>query len=185
MPHVHINESGQYWFRWWLVVYSATSHYLNQCWVIVNWTLGNKLQWNFNQNKKLFFHENASVKIACKMGAILSRGRWVNEQWWNITFTLFQFYSRVQRGLLHLQYLIMLLIQWKCMVMLWPENTCSITGPLWVGSWGEPTGIWQIPSQMFSDVDFDGSLLLAWPSCWTKSAFASDLIQMTYMWLWH
>ena len=24
----------------------APSHYLNQCWNIVNWTLGNKLQWN-------------------------------------------------------------------------------------------------------------------------------------------
>ena len=26
------------------------SHHLNQCWVIVNWTLRNKLQWNCNQN---------------------------------------------------------------------------------------------------------------------------------------
>ena len=30
----------------------------NQCWVIVNWTLLNKLQWNFNQNTKLFIHKN-------------------------------------------------------------------------------------------------------------------------------
>ena len=30
------------------------SHYLNQCWIIVNWTLRNKLLWNFNQNTKLF-----------------------------------------------------------------------------------------------------------------------------------
>ena len=47
-------------------------------WDIVNWTLRNKLQWNFNQNTKLFIHENASEKIVCEMAAILSRGRWVN-----------------------------------------------------------------------------------------------------------
>ena len=29
--------------------YSALSHYLNQHWLIVNWTLKNKLQWNLNQ----------------------------------------------------------------------------------------------------------------------------------------
>ena len=29
--------------RSWLVAKSAPSHYLNQCWNIVNWTLGNKL----------------------------------------------------------------------------------------------------------------------------------------------
>ena len=29
-----------YWFRWWLVAWSAPSHYLNQCWNTVNWTLG-------------------------------------------------------------------------------------------------------------------------------------------------
>ena len=39
----------------WLV----PSHYLNQCCNIVNWTLGNKPQWNFNQNTTLFIHENA------------------------------------------------------------------------------------------------------------------------------
>ena len=49
-------------------------HYLNQCWVIVNCTLRNKFQWNFNQNTKLFIHEKASENIVCKMTAILSRG---------------------------------------------------------------------------------------------------------------
>ena len=33
-----------------------------------------KLQWNFNQNTKLFIHGNASENIVCKMAAILSRG---------------------------------------------------------------------------------------------------------------
>ena len=50
----------------------------NQCWAIINWTPRNKLQWNFNQNTKLFIHENACENIVCEMAAILSRGRWVS-----------------------------------------------------------------------------------------------------------
>ena len=38
--------------------------------------LRNKLQWNFNQNTKLFIHANASESNTCEMTAILSR--WVN-----------------------------------------------------------------------------------------------------------
>ena len=30
--------------------WSAPSHYLNQCWDIGYWTLGNNRQWNFNRN---------------------------------------------------------------------------------------------------------------------------------------
>ena len=40
-------------------------------------TLRNKLQWNFNQNIKLFIHENASEYIVCKKAAILSSEGWV------------------------------------------------------------------------------------------------------------
>ena len=61
-----------------IMAYSALSHYCNQCWVIVNYTSRNKLQWNFNQNTKLLIHENASESTVCEMAAILSRGRWVN-----------------------------------------------------------------------------------------------------------
>ena len=40
---------------------------------------GNKLQWNFVQNRKLFIHGNASEYIVCEMAAILSRaGGWAN-----------------------------------------------------------------------------------------------------------
>ena len=45
--------------------------------VFINWTRSNKLQWNFNQTTKFFFHENVSEYIVCEMAAILSRGRWV------------------------------------------------------------------------------------------------------------
>ena len=47
----------------------------------VNWTLRNKLQWNFNQNTRLSIHQNASENIVCEMEAILSKGRWVNSLW--------------------------------------------------------------------------------------------------------
>ena len=44
----------------------------------LNWTLMNILHWNFNQNTKLFLHNNAPENIICEMAAILSSGRWVN-----------------------------------------------------------------------------------------------------------
>ena len=33
------------------------THYLNQCWHFVNWTRGNKLQWNFYRNSNIFIKE--------------------------------------------------------------------------------------------------------------------------------
>ena len=60
--------------------YSTPSHYLHQCWVIVNWAIRNKLQWNFNQNTKISFHENTSETIVCEMTVILSSGDGVG--WW-------------------------------------------------------------------------------------------------------
>ena len=74
MPHICVSEQGQHWFRLWLVAYSAPSHYLNQCWIIVNWTLRNTLQWSFNQNTNIFIYGNASENIICKMADILSKG---------------------------------------------------------------------------------------------------------------
>ena len=46
VPHICVNELGRHWFRQWLVACLAPSHCLNQYCRIVNWTLGNKLQWN-------------------------------------------------------------------------------------------------------------------------------------------
>ena len=57
--------------------WSAPSHYLNQCWNIVNWTLRNKLQWNFNRNSK-HFHSRKCENIVCEMASILSRPQCVN-----------------------------------------------------------------------------------------------------------
>ena len=54
------------------------------CWVIVNWTLRNKLLQIFYENTKLFINENASENI-CEMANILSRGRWVNLKTWPVS----------------------------------------------------------------------------------------------------
>ena len=77
VQHICVSQSGQHCFRLWLVAYSAPSHCLNQCSIIVNWTPRNKIKWNINQNTKIFIHENASETIVCEMAAILSRGRCV------------------------------------------------------------------------------------------------------------
>ena len=76
LTHIYVNESGQHWFRQWLVACTAPSHYPNQSWFIVNWFFIDKLQWNFNQNTKPFIHENASENIVCENAAFLFRGRW-------------------------------------------------------------------------------------------------------------
>ena len=46
--------------------------------VIVNWTLRNKLQWNWNRNTKFFINEIAFENVVCEMAAILFRGSWIN-----------------------------------------------------------------------------------------------------------
>ena len=40
------------------------SHYLNQCWNIVNWTIVNKLQWNLNR-KFIYFHWRKCLWKCC------------------------------------------------------------------------------------------------------------------------
>ena len=55
----------------------SPGHYLNQCWNIVNWSLGNKLQWNLNWNLHIFIHENAFENVVRKLAAILFRPQWV------------------------------------------------------------------------------------------------------------
>ena len=71
--------TNHHWFRWWLVAWTAPSHYLNQYWNIVNWTLRNKLQWNFNRDSHIFIQENALVNVG-KMVAILSLPQCVKTQ---------------------------------------------------------------------------------------------------------
>ena len=58
----------------------VSSHYLNQCWNIVNWNLGRKLQWNFIRNSSIFIQENAFENVVWKMAAILSWPQCVMQQ---------------------------------------------------------------------------------------------------------
>ena len=51
----------------------SLSHYLKQCWAIVNWTLGYPLRENLNQNRTNFKHENEFENVDCNMAAILYR----------------------------------------------------------------------------------------------------------------
>ena len=63
-------KTNHHWFRQWLVAWPAPSHYLNQCWNIVNWTLINKLQWNLNWNSNISTQENEFENVVWKMTAI-------------------------------------------------------------------------------------------------------------------
>ena len=48
------------------------SHHLNQCWIVINWNLKNKLQWNSNRNLYIFIQENAFENDVWKMAVIFS-----------------------------------------------------------------------------------------------------------------
>ena len=56
----------------------SQSHNLNRWWNIVDWTLRNKLQWNFNRNSFIFIQENACRNVVWKIVAILFRSQRVN-----------------------------------------------------------------------------------------------------------
>ena len=53
---------------------------MNQRWNIVNWTLGENLQWNVNQNVDIFIQENAFEIVVSKLAGILSRLLCINGQ---------------------------------------------------------------------------------------------------------
>ena len=51
----------------------SQNHYLNQCWLIVNWIFKNKSRWNLNQDALIFIEENAFENVICHVAAILFR----------------------------------------------------------------------------------------------------------------
>ena len=80
--HIYVTSLEHHWFWWWLLAWPVPSHYLNQCWNIVNWTLGNNLQWNLNQNLFIFIQKNAFEYVIWKTAAILSLPQCVNNHQW-------------------------------------------------------------------------------------------------------
>ena len=81
MMHIYISELGHISFRWWLGAWQVPSHYLNQCWNVVNGIFGNKLQWKFNWNSYIFIKENAFENVVWKMVAISSQPQCVKWQY--------------------------------------------------------------------------------------------------------
>ena len=62
------------------MTWPAPSHYLNQCWNLINRTLRNKLQWNYNRTSWILLQENEFEKVVWKMAAIFSRPQCVNKR---------------------------------------------------------------------------------------------------------
>ena len=62
VPHICVNKRDQHWLKSWLVACSTPSHYLNQWWLVVNWTPGNKLQWNLNRKCIIFIQRKCIWK---------------------------------------------------------------------------------------------------------------------------
>ena len=58
-------------------LFSAKPLY-NQCCLVLNSKLRNKLQWHFNQNSYIFLQENVFENVICKMEVILSQHQCVN-----------------------------------------------------------------------------------------------------------
>ena len=59
MIHICVSELDHHWLRQWLGTDQVTSHYLHQCWNIVNWNLRNKFLWKLNlKNSYIFIQEN-------------------------------------------------------------------------------------------------------------------------------
>ena len=68
----------------------ALSYFLNQFWLIVNWTLRNILQWNFSWYSDICVQQNLLENVVCEMAIILDWFQCVNPQeecglWFYIT----------------------------------------------------------------------------------------------------
>ena len=74
-----ISKLNHLCFKQWLVACSVPRYYLNQCWIIFNWTYQNKLQWNLGWST-ITVCENVLENAVCKMRAILSQPQCVKQQ---------------------------------------------------------------------------------------------------------
>ena len=97
LTHIRANKLGHHLFKQWLITCSTPSHYRNQCWFTLNWTLGNKFQWNLNQNTTVFTEENQFENVVCTMTAILSLPQCVH--WFPGVITLHIFHISVHKTL--------------------------------------------------------------------------------------
>ena len=111
------------------------SHYLNQCWNIVNST-----RCKFNRNSCIFIQENAFENVVCKIATTLSRSQCINIYLRNKVET----YALPKVPIIHHSYVTIVLghvkpqetrlliqqpVRWKQTTKKTPK--LSITGPLW------------------------------------------------------
>ena len=72
--HISVSELGQHCFRQWLVVWSARNHYLNQWWLIVNWTLRKKNSVKFKSKCNAFYSWKCTWKSHWRNSGHFVRG---------------------------------------------------------------------------------------------------------------
>ena len=75
--HTYISELVR------VMAWCLTAHYLNQSWIFCNWTLGNKLCWNLNQNAYFSHSRKCTGNALCKIPAILFRAQCVEDSQMN------------------------------------------------------------------------------------------------------
>ena len=105
MLHIGVGESDQYWFRQWLVSHMAPSHYLNQCWVILNWTLINKHQWLFLSKYKTLHSRKCIWKYRLRNGEHFVEGGSLENRFYRAESPLLSLVSNTFSGWLFKQIL--------------------------------------------------------------------------------
>ena len=66
VSHICVSELVHQRFRLRLIAFSAPSHYLIQCRLIVNWTTANQFQWNLNWKYIIIIKETAFQNVVCR-----------------------------------------------------------------------------------------------------------------------
>ena len=70
----YICVSGHIYMCQWTGCCLAPNHYQKQCLIIINWTPGNKFQWNLNQSFIIYIQENAFQNVVCQNGGHFVQG---------------------------------------------------------------------------------------------------------------
>ena len=60
VTHISVSQISHHCFKYWFFACLAPSHYLNQCWLVVNWNLRNYIQWHFDLKLNIFIQDNVS-----------------------------------------------------------------------------------------------------------------------------
>ena len=153
---------------------------MNQCYLIVNWTPGNKFQWNFNRNSIIFIQENAFEKCRLpKWRLFYSGGDDLNtSQRWQL-LEEYRLALELTKGI-HMSPL-----RANCIMMTSSNgNVFRVTGPLFA----EFTGRGEVPAQGPVTRSFDVFFNLRLNNGWVNIREAGHLrhhrahCDVTVMW---